>query len=311
VDALVIIPEAVSYFYELVGHRLRDSLQAMGHATVLARLHTFDVRDYDWCFLVNVADIMQGFLRTQRGNLDQAKARFSVIHQRTRIHAHVLLESVTTSWYSENMRWCDGLQIRDRIDMGYHRQDGRHSARTHFLFNGLMEAEQRHLHDLSIRPSERRIPWVFIGTNSSIRADVARRLIDGVDSRGFLYLRNPQGEAVGWTGPHLNYEQYLRVHQKAQFSVWCSHHGGFYIESERFRLAALAGAVPVKILTQPLPTGVDVPFRFLMLTLANFECALRAMDYETSWYQFRDECLRLPTLEQSLAGVMEAIDSDG
>jgi hypothetical protein len=250
-------------------------------------------------------------LRTQRGNVAQAAARFSLIHARTRFRAHVLLECVTASWYNDNMRWCDGLRIRHQIDMGYHRQQGGRSARSYFLFNGLTTVEQRHVHNLSIQPEERRLPWAFIGTASPLRADIARRLVERVDSRGFLYLRNPQGEAVGWSGPHLDYEQFLQVHRRARLSLWCSHHGGFYVESERFRMAALAGAVPVKILTQPIPKNLDVPFRFLMPALATFEEAVGAMDYETNWYHFREVLLSLPTLEESLNGVMGEISIHG
>jgi hypothetical protein len=310
-DVLVIIPESVNYFYELPGHRLRDALHNLGYSVSLQRLDNFAVRDYEWCFFVNVAEIIQGFLRTQRGTLEDALARFSSIHTHATHRALLLMECVATAWYQDNMRWCDGLQIQHRIDMGYHRQAVPPTKGYHFLFNGLTTNEQRHVHHLMINPAERLIPWVFIGTNTPARMQVAKQLVECVDSCGVLYLRNPQGQAVGWHGPHINYEQYLRIHQRARLSVWCSHHDYFYVESERFRMAALAGAVPVKIVAQTMPDDRSIPFRFLMPTLSDFEDVLNELDYEQAWHHFRDACLRLPVLEEALKDVMQEISGHG
>jgi hypothetical protein len=309
--ALVIVPESVNYFYELPGHRLRDALQHLGYTVWLQRLDNFAVRDYDWCFLVNVAEIIQGFLRTQRGTLDDALARFGILHCHVTQRALLLMECVATAWYEDNMRWCDGLQIQHRIDMGYHRQAVPQTKGYHFLFNGLTANEQRHVHHQVVRAAERPIPWVFIGTGTPVRMQVAQKLVECVDSRGVLYLRNPQGQAVGWHGPHINYDQYLRIHQRARLSVWSSHHEYVYVESERFRMAALAGAVPIKLLAEPLPAAMTVPFRFLMLPLDGMEAVLPTLDYEPMWHRFRDACLALPVLEDALQRVMTEIVSNG
>jgi len=123
-----------------------------------------------------------------------------------------------------------------------------------------------------------------------------------VDPGGFVYL--PRLVPVTQDGPHLNEEQFQRVLQRTRFQIWRSHHDYFYMESERFRMSALAGCVPVK-LVRPWETGdPNLPFRGLLIDEDQAAERLRELHFETSWGKVRQEFLMRPSLEDGLGELL-------
>jgi hypothetical protein len=156
-------------------------------------------------------------------------------------------------------------------------------------------ARFRELRDAAERP----IPWATIGHATDARVSLAHRLVSEVDPRGFVYL--PPLSPVSQDGPHLNEAQYQAVLRRSRYHVWCAHHNALYLEGERYRASALTGGVPVKILFQPVPQDMDLPFANLLLPFENFTSHLREMDFFQVRDQFLAEFQSQPTLDSELS----------
>jgi hypothetical protein len=143
---------------------------------------------------------------------------------------------------------------------------------------------------------------VFVGHASAERARLVRRLLSEVDPAGFVYL--PQLAPYREKGPHLNEAQLQSLLERSRFHVWCSHHPHFYLESERFRNAALAGCLPLKVVQLPPDGPGPLPFARRVVLEGDMAAAMRSADFEREWNSFAAEFLALPSLEQTVAGLL-------
>ena len=140
---------------------------------------------------------------------------------------------------------------------------------------------------------------------SEERAALASRLVREANPDGFLYL--PHLSPVTQAGPHLNEQQFQKVLLRTRCQVWCSHHGHFYAEGERFRNSLLTGSLPLKVVTTTPDSGKVLPFDYLMVSAKDAPGALRHLqsNFTATWCRFVDDFLALPSLAQGLAGFLK------
>jgi hypothetical protein len=316
--ALVIVPGNLNYFYDLLGRRVSESLAELGFAVDVATLAALPEGDYDWCLLTNIHESVLAYqqeaaatdpAQTARARERQALDAITGLHRRVRLVSCSSLDCVRTPWYETLCRRAEETGIRTVLDFGLHDQGEflppPWRARYHFVVNGLTAAERRALDEAEAgADSPRPIPWAFVGHATAARAALVDRLVQQVDPCGFVYMPGlaPYTEKGS---PHLNQQQFEAVLRQTRYQVWCSHHDHFYMESERFRMSVLAGAVPVKV----VPGGAAMPrglcFEYLVCPAAEVTRRLRGLDFHQVRRRFRDDYRDLPGLAAGLAGFLE------
>ena len=302
--ALVVIPGGLNYFYDQAGERIAAALRNMGLRAEVATIRSAPSdRRYDWCFFVNVYEIMYG-------REDEALARIAALRKQAECSVAVLLECAATPWFAHSADACVRAGIATMLDLGFHDQRAILAAhfplRYYFVFNGLTREERRDRRDPSSDTATARpIPWVLVGHLTESRARLSYRLVTEVDAGGVVYM--PHIGPITEDGPHLNETQLLTVLARSRYQVWCSHHPFFYQESERFRQSLLAGTVPVKIVPvgQEVPDGI--PFPYLLLPEATFPAALASLDFADTRLRFVREFDALPSLEEGLIDALMVI----
>ncbi len=316
--ALVLIPGGMNYFYDQTGRRLAESLTSLGltvDVCSLGELPETHAR-YDWVFVVNIAEVLLAYAvtdpaarRAGRITLDEqerALVRLARVRAGSQAIGAVQLDAAGTYWFDHACNLCVAAGIPTFFDLGFHDQSETllpyQRPLYHFLFNGLTESERVRLDSL---PEEdtRPVPWIFVGHHTPDRTDLVRRLIGELNPRGFVYMPILAPFTDG--GPHLDEAQFATVLSRAQYQIWRSHHAHFYLESERFRQSALAGGVPVKLMTAPLPPG-PLPFRDFLLDAESFAAELRSWDFAVMRRRVVDEFRALPPLDDSLLAALTA-----
>jgi hypothetical protein len=265
--------------------------------------HPDEPTDFDYTFFINPSE-----LAAARGDAGALMRALETLRDRSTRTAAVGLECAHTSWFAASARLCRDAGIAVLLDLGFHDQyqelkpEERDFYR--FCFNGLTRAERLAV-PIDAAPQDHPIPWAFVGSLSPQRAALAWRLVHEASPGGFLYL--PHLSPVTESGPHLNERQFQSVLRKARSQVWCSHHGHFYVESERFRNSLLTGGLPLKVMTAPAPPERILPFGNLMCTEQDAPAKLRQLEenYQTAWGTFADEFMSLPSLERGLAAFLE------
>ncbi|MCB0208455.1 MAG: sulfotransferase family 2 domain-containing protein [Anaerolineae bacterium] len=300
--ALIIIPGTVSYFYDAEGRRVAEALQDLGCEVAVHTLTTYPEGSYDWCFLMNLSEIVHA-----HGNNMRVVMRHV---QQLKVHCRqvgmILLESVRSPWFRDSLSLMQQAKLTILLDLGFYNQY-QHASRQaqkvyHFVFNGLTRSEKETICESGFILGERPLPWTFVGHLVPRRLKLLQRLIEDVDRRGFVYMVH--FTPVTETGPHLNQAQLHEVLLRTRYKVWCSHVDHPYVESIRFRLALMAGAVPIKIHMQPFDIAEPLPFSNLMLDEHDFDMKLRAMHFEETQYNFVREFNALPLLETGLLEVL-------
>jgi len=311
--ALIIIPGSLNYFYDQAGQRIAEALTNLGFRADVRTLGEIadPVPRYDCTFVINIAETIlayggRGEIRLQTGRLDPAEellalARLADVRAAVGgSTAAVQLDCVQTWWFTHACNLCAYVGIPTLLDLGFHDQSADltpEQARLYrFVFNGLTESERAALDTFDLT-APRPVPWVFAGHMTEDRVRLVQRIMSEVDSRGFVYM--PALAPFTASGPHLNEQQLMRVLGQARYQIWCAHHAYFYLESERFRQSVLAGAVPIKLLTAPLPTA-PFPFKDFVLDEETFPKQLRAMDFPTMQQRAIDEFKALPGLEEGV-----------
>ena len=297
--ALIIIPGRVSYFYDSEGRRFAEAFRNLGGTADVHTLTSRPAHPYDSCFLFNLSEIVHA----HNGNIPFVMEQLAQVKQQCGRVVLVLLESVRTRWFMDSFNLMQKAGIEVLFDLGFHDQTEHvpHKAKSayHFLFNGLVESERQVVHSRQTPLATRPLPWTFVGHLTPVRFHLLKQLTEKYDRQGFVYLVH--FTPVTETGPHLNQQQFHRVLQKSRFKIWCSHHQYPYIESIRFRLALLAGALPIKIDLFPPDYGQPVPFPYLMLPEAEFVERLRGIEFAAARQRFVTEFCQLLSLEMSLA----------
>lgn len=300
--ALIIIPGSVNYFYNVEGRRIAEALRELGCEVSVCTLDSYEPRSYDWCFLFNVYEInhaygnYRGFLQHMRDLKASCKRVFPV-----------LLEALQTKWYQDSLQLVLESKLENILDIGFHDQRDRlkglapHSYR--FCFNGLTRSEKESLSAAMTPASERPIPWTLVGQGTSERVSMVDELIRNYDSRGFVYLVRH----VPYTedGPHIKEAQFHSVLQRTRFKIWCSHHPYPYAESIRFRLALMAGCVPIKVNMEPQFDLTKLPFSSLILNKSDFVKELQDLNFEEARERFVEEFCALPSFEEVLHRLLQ------
>jgi SAM-dependent methyltransferase len=299
--ATVVVPGSVNYFHDRAGQRIADALNDIGVNTEVSTLDATD-RGGEWCFLINPYEVAFG------SGGDAAVPLIADLRRRYDRVVAVLMECAETPWFGMSIDVCRRAGVTRVLDLGFHGQyesipDEQRPTYV-YAFSGLTGAERRAI-PTGRAAGERPIPWVFVGHSAGPRLSVIERLLRSVDPGGFVYM--PNIGPVRDRGPHLNGEQLQRVLRRSRCQIWCSHHGRFYMESERFRDSLLAGCVPVKIGTAAADRPDYLPFRFLTKPEQELIGGWDGLDSADTWERFAAEFAALPTLEESLAGALRSI----
>ncbi len=296
--ALVVISGSITYFYNRAGHRLVEALQGLGISTQLHTMETIPDEQFDWCFLMNITDLVAAYQP-----YDRAMKRLTQLRQRSKILVLYLMEAIETRWFRDALAYGKEAKIDLILDAGLHSQCDALPTEVRpiyrFVLNGLTDGEAQAVRTMALADDERVLPWAFVGAATGARARVALHLVREFDTQGFVYL--PQVAVISDDGPHLNERQFQTVLRRARYQVWCTHHSGFYMEGERFRMSLLTGSVPMKVLLAPLDTTRALPFTYLMVEEAELTQRLRELDFAATRHQFRSDFLKLPSLSQSIA----------
>jgi hypothetical protein len=303
--ALVLIPGTVNYFYNLAGHRLAEALRDLGFDVDVRVLGAQPQAAYDWCILCTISEVMYAF-----GDKAAAIASLRELRKSCQAMTSLLLDSVEGPWYQRIVEDCRAVGIRYILDLSLHDQrDSLPKAAGpayHYLPSGLTTSEARRLDDNTAIDRARPIPWAFVGHLTQARAALVESLVREVDPRGFVYI--PQCAPYLEKGsPHLNQQQFEAVLRQTRYHVWCSHHSAFYMESERFRMSLLAGAIPVKVLVSPVRHPNSAPFEYLMVEEEDLAERLRTSDFEAVRQRFRDDFRQIKPLKAGLAEFLASI----
>jgi hypothetical protein len=300
---LIVIPGNVNYFYNLNGRRLAEGLTELGCEAVVHTLRTAPTSGFDWVLLSNVSEILVDF-----GNEEAGIERLRALGRTCGRITASTLECVQTRWFRANQELNERVGVDAVLDVGLWDQSAAlqpaDRAGYRFLPAGLTASERRLLATLDEDDTERTIPWTFVGHGTSDRAALAAELIRDFDPTGFLYLPR-LAPCLEKGSPLLNQRQFEQVLRRTRFQVWCSHHGHFYVEPERFRMSALTGGLPVKVVPPELSVPDAVPFRYLFVDRREVAGWLHEADFVKLRRRFREGWRRQPPLSAGLARELE------
>jgi hypothetical protein len=316
---LVMVPGGVNYFYDAIGKRFADAFRNIGCLVDVRTLGEYQTFEYDFVLYVNPYEIgvmyVAGYSESHEGvrvaaqanpDLSRALQQIRVVQRNTRHSGALSLDCVHTEWFARNHRLCQAAGIETLYDLGFHSQahalSGNIGVGYQFLFNALTQRERQQVLRIQHNEQERPIPWAFIGHFNLRRLEFAHTLVKRLGSEGVFYL--PELEPFSADGPHFNATQLWQLLKKTRYYVWISHHDYFYIESERFRDALMAGCVPIKVRHQAMLDVSDVPFNYLILSASDFDDHLQTVDYYKLRQRFIKDYLAKPSLEIVIAQEM-------
>ena len=163
--ALVIIPGSVSYFYDVEGMRVVESLRNLGCEVDVCTLQSYSsiARPvYDWSFFLNLSELTFSY-----GNVTQALAHIARIKRLSRLSALVLLECAEMKWFHDSYKLFSKSRLDFLIDVGFHDQSNQIPSRArpfyHHIFDGLTRSERKNASFFLHRRSCGRYPgrvWV-------------------------------------------------------------------------------------------------------------------------------------------------------
>jgi hypothetical protein len=302
---VLIVVSGINHYYDQIGHRLAEAFHTLGYDATVQSISAYQPAEYDLTLLVNAFEIAVAYCR-RFFDLSPAVEQIKAMKARTARIGAIVLDCVHTYWFSENYSVCHYAGIPDLYDLGFHSQhdalDAHMRKKYRFILSGLTVSERQKVMQWQTTHQERPIPWAFIGHFQKHRAQFAMRLTQSCGANGVLYL--PQLKPFTEEGPHINSEQLQRILERTRYYTWIAHHDYFYMESERFRNAALAGCVPIKVHSHPYNIDAYLPFTYLMLHESDFDEQLRSFDYAEVRQRFLQDYLLLPSLEASIAQVI-------
>jgi hypothetical protein len=301
---LVLISGSVNFYYDDIGKRIAEALRTLGYSVDVATLAQYRDNDYDWCFIGPILEVC-----VPLGNVDEAMRIVQRIISRVNHSAMFLLECVRTKWFVKSWDLFRQANVQWFFDLGFHSQYDDIPANIkgvretyHFAWNGLTDRERIIAQNWLEHPGVRPIPWASIGHSEPVRIQFVKTLMDSLDPHGFVYM--PLLTHITENGPHMNGQHMQKTLERTRYFIWRTHHEYFYMESERFRNALLAGAVPVKVMDHSLLAGRNVPFTNLLLDQDTFAETLHRMDFESTRERFIQDFIALPPLETEIASFM-------
>ena len=302
--ALLVIPGRTNYFYNLYGQWMAEALRAVGVRVDCVELSEVPARTYDVAILSNLAEIEYVV------GEEMCQTRLAGLRQRVGTVVNFTAECLQTRWFHANLALSVKSGIAVILDVGFLRQDPTpvESAglRYHFAFDGLLGSQVSAGGGPQENQGCRTIPWAVIGAHSQRRVELADRLLAGVSPQGVIYL--PELSPVTSKGSaHLNQGHIDRILRKTEYYVWGSHHDHFYVESLRFRMAYLAGCVPIKVVPEGERLPDDLPMRPSVLPEEEMVDYLRDMPFAEARRVFREEYEGRPRLEEGLASLLQFV----
>ena len=221
------------------------------------------------------------------------------------------MECAATHWFRPLQEYTQQMELETFLDIGLNDQQEHltddNRATYHFLMNGLTTSEMACLEEETDLDKQRSIPWAFVGHQTPERVAMVDYLIQHVDPRGFVYIPHHHSAILEKGSPHLNQEQFDKVLHHTRYQIWCSHHGAFYVESERFRMSLLAGSVPIKVVSDASHIRPDMPFSYLTIEVRELAERLRCFAFQATRQRFRDDFRQLKPLREGLAEFLSTV----
>lgn len=316
---LIVVPTGSNYFYDAIGRRFASAFRNIGCDVTACRLKDYQVAEYDLVLYSNLFEIglmyVEGYpdaskvsrlMQRENHDLSEALPRIEIIQRHAQRSGVLISEYVWTKWFAHNYYLTQITGIGKLYDIGFHSQAAALNGTVDycFLFNALTEFEQQRVSHAQLSEQEQTIPWAFVERISPQNLEFAHSLVRRMGSEGVIYLPEP----ITSDGSHFNAAQVRRLLEKTRYYIWTSHHNYFYMESERFRDALLAGCVPIKVQDGTLPAeAFNVPFSYLILNKADFDEHLQMLDYAKLRQRFVKDYLAKPSLETLLAQEMLSV----
>ena len=239
---LIVYPSAGNVFYENLARRLEAAcVEGSRNVTLCAAAELSDMEEERLegatLALVNPSECTLGLRNTGEFIYRVSAARKRIM---------VLAEAVENMWFKAQFRL--PISYDAVIDVGFVSQREKlldSDIPYQFLFNAPTQEEKRKIEQAT--PSDRSIPWTFVGHRRDDRFALAAELVERLDPRGFLFLPNPGTGVVRMKNGKIGPSGLEAVLSRTEYYVWMSHHTFMYYESFRFIEALTGGAVPCKI----------------------------------------------------------------
>jgi hypothetical protein len=296
---LIIISGKINPYYDAIGYRIAQALRNIGYAVLVQTVDTYRPAEYSLTMLVSAFNVAWTFgaqNRQRESDLAKGIQWLQALRARTGRLYSVLAECIETPWFQNEQQICEAVGIDHLLDLGFYDQSAYRpeiAIRGYvFIFNGLNENERAKVEMKRLENTERPICWALVGNLHQSRVRLAQSLVKNFSKSGFVYLS--QESPVFKGGSYLDEPKLQRVLMHTQYYIWTAHHPFFYMESERFRDAAIAGCVPFKFQNT---AGIRFPERLPFLTFVGEQILL---DYTQARQVFLDKYLSMPTLEEEL-----------
>lgn len=235
------------------GERLAEALTTLGIAADVAVLGQTPAATYDWCFVNN-----PHAAAASTGDLADGIRRLTALRQCCGHVYAVIVADVSSPRFPPVLVTAQRAGLDDLLDLGLYPQGPAPGVALRFLCNGLTVREKREvMQQVRHHASHRPLPWVMVGGQTPARVRLAADLVQHVAPDGFVYL--PSDNLPAARRGDLDAATLARILAHSEYAIWCSQHNPFYLESQRFRQALLAGAAPVKVLPFAAPVSGDLP----------------------------------------------------
>jgi hypothetical protein len=308
--ALILTAGTVNHLYDTIGKRFAEVFQALGWSVNLQTVPDYQPAEYDLVLFSNITDIVVAFAKLHNipsADLYPAAQYVRQVARRANKTGVLLMEPANSLWFSYASYWCHETDVIALYDIGFHSQQ--HSVPQvsgkltyHFLVNGLRLPERAALEKRGFDHQSRPIPWTFIGKLKQWRSVLAYRLATEYTSQGFLYLS--EQERLTEDEQYLENEKLQRILEASRYYIWTPQGDYFYAESERFRNAALAGCIPIKVQEYNQVLPLNLPFSYLIMEIDKALDTLHNSDCTALWQRFATDYLALPSLETEVARVI-------
>jgi hypothetical protein len=299
---LIVISGKINPYYDVIGYRIAQALRNIDYDVVVQTVDTYRPAEYALTMLVpafNVAWTVGAQNRQQESDLAKGIQWLQALRARTDRLCSVLAECIETTWFQNERQICEAVGTDYLLDLGFYDQSAYRpeiAIRGYvFIFNGLNENERAKVELRRLENAERPICWALIGSLHQSRVRLAQFLVKNFSESGFVYLF--QESPVFKGGSYLDEPRLQKVLMHTQYYIWTAHHPFFYMESERFRNAAIASCVPFKFQNR---TDVHLPKQLPFLGFIGEQIPA---DWALARQMFLEEYFSLPTLEEALLRV--------
>lgn len=308
--ALILTGGTVNPFYDALGKRFAEVFKVLGWSVSLQTASNYQPAEYDLVLFSNITDVIVAFAKLHNipsADLYPAAQYVKQVAGRANKTGVLLVEPANSLWFLYASYWCHETNVTALYDIGFHSQQravpqASGKLAYHFLINGLRLSERAELEKREFDHQSRPIPWTFIGKLKQWRSVLAYRLATEYTPQGFLYLS--EQERLTEDEQYLENAKLQRLLEASRYYIWTPQGDYFYAESERFRNAALAGCVPIKVQEYNQARPPNLPFSYLIMEIDEAMDTLHNSDCAALWRRFATDYLELPSLEMEVARVI-------